>query len=104
MRDTEKATSLTPPSRRLKQYGDRRRVGCRSAIISHQTESAVFKRLMLYLQRITLKNICLFKTNKHELVDPKGPENIIYTMMKYGETLRAASQHLTPPAMTIIKF
>ena len=59
---------------------------------------------MLYFQRITLKIIFLFKPNKRELIDPKGPENIICTMMKYGETFKAATQHLTPPAVTIIKF
>ena len=55
---------------------------------------------MLYFQSITLNIICLFKKSKHELIDPKGPENVICTMMKYGETFRAAIQHLTPPAMT----
>ena len=67
-------------------------------------QSVVFKLWMLYFQRITLKIICLFKRNKHELIDPKGPENITCTMMKYGVTFRAAKQHLTPLAMTIIKF
>ena len=71
---------------------------------SGQTESAVFKLWMLYFQRITLKIIWLFKTNKHERIDSKGSENIICAMMKYGETFSAATQHLTPPAMTIIKF
>ena len=52
----------------------------------------------------TLKIIDIFETNKHELIDPKGPENITCTMMKYGEIFRAATQYLTPPVMTIIKF
>ena len=77
---------------------------CLSFYFTNQTESAVFKLWMLYFQRITLKIICLFNTNKHELIDTKGPENIICTMMKYRETFRAATQHLTPPAMTVIKF
>ena len=76
MRDTKKATSLTPPNRRLKQYGARRREGFRSAIIS---KSAVFELWMLYFQRIPLK--IPFKTNKHELIGPKGLENIICTMI-----------------------
>ena len=70
----------------------------------HIKPSSVLKLWMLYFQTITLEIICLFKSNKHELIDPKAPENIIFTMMKYGETFRAATRHLTPPAMTIIKF
>ena len=64
--------------------------------------SAVFKLWMLYFQRITLKIICLFKTNKHGLIDLKGAENIICTMMKYGEIFRVNSQFFTPLAMMIM--
>ena len=49
-RYTETATSLTPPSapkRRLKQYGARRREGCRSAIISHK--QTIIKPNLLFL-------------------------------------------------------
>ena len=28
----------------------------------------------------------IFGITENELIDPKGPENIIYSMMKYGET------------------
>ena len=38
---------------------------CLSFYFSSLTESAVFKIWMLYFQRITLKIIWVFKTNKH---------------------------------------
>ena len=86
---TEKATSLTPPPPQ--------------SPASSMGLGGV-RDVALPLCSQTLKIMCLFKTNKHELIDPKGPENIICTMMKYGETFRADTQHLAPPAMTIIKF
>ena len=108
MRDTEQAASLTPQIAGLSSLGlsDAKDVILLLSLINRLYSNRVccFQILDAVFPKDHFKIICLFKTNKHELIDPKGPENIICTMMKCRETFRAAIQHLTPPAMTIIKF
>ena len=42
------------------------------------------------LLKILMQN-CILETTKNVLIDHKEPENIIYTMMKYGEILWATT-------------
>ena len=45
-----------------------------------------------------------FKSNQNRLIDLKGNKKIICTMVKYGETFKATTWHLTLAAMKLNKY
>ena len=73
MRDTEIATFLTPTIAGLSSMG---LGGVRDAALPLSVINRVccFQTMDAMFQMNHFKDYFLFKTNKHELIDPKGPE------------------------------